>query len=1521
MQEDFHVFQGIKRDHHPIKQETQFLWDAHNIRLTTRDGDTMMSITNERSTKEIMTFASGETYIGHAILGKYLVLFTKTGTTDTIYRIDMSTTPPNKVILYKGNLNLSIEHPIQAIADYEAELVQKVYWVDGLNTPRVINIAKAELMYPEESDRQDKYDATKGYSDLYKEAPFGFVQDLELNEEVSVERLSSSVGSFPSGVVQYALTYCYKYGQESNIFYTSELLYTSFADRGGSPEDKISTAFKLTLKNIDTKFQYIRVYSIMRTSIDAVPTVKRVMDVDISDYTSGDIVIVDNNTTGDIVDPNSLLYVGGKDITAGCITSKDNVLFLGDITYNRKSVYGALKDKLLTPNYQLKDDSGNPIKPTVAARDILVGPSGSEYIYTNQLCKTTSTFKNNETYRLGCRFQYKNGEWSEPVWIDDYEYQFTPSLISSGNSNGIQVGKILANIQGSIVNILKAEGYKKMQPLIVLPSQKDRTVLAQGILCPTVGQVGNRKQGSGAYAQSSWLLRPWASTIDGDGYMGSIPACAHNESLAFGAERCVELQTMSITSDDSWMYTSTYEDMTSDTGDNAETSYGAFVVDQQIVTMHSPDIEFGDLGNVINSGTNLKVYKVGEVHFDSNKGEIDIQTATPTVDPDAGGFIKRSLSGDGSRSLISGLFYEDAMVDDKGDSGQFQKYMNPRLWMVYMWHRIGSLNNDCVRPDGAGVRTSELRKKSITNLKISNNSMFQTPSVLESLDVQHFDSNEVALTRLKREDATGLTSCVYFGNVDTLVPAYSQYSFVLTNSSMAGLKNPDVPALSGDAITGGETKSFSQLKITATLGTQNSIQGDVTAGTMPYITETTTTITSDVSSSTTTSAGGITGDSDSASDTNSNTTITQTGTKTTTVKIGGKATVDLTIMNGEFTGLVTLNEDVTADDGTTVVPNGYSWTISGKTSYAPSLDYKKGGLFGWGHHHIQWQTVATKFNNPLDVLAASKAEKMSDIGDYIEALKLTKEGVRMKYKSSPHAVISLKSPLSALSGANLYLVELRQEIAEELRYGGKTKEALMSNLWIPAGPAVSIDKGTIEFLWGDTWFQRYDCLKTYPFTFEDQNQVTEIGSFFCETRVNIDGRYDRNRGSTSFSLSPINFNLINPVYSQLNNFFNTRMLDEDYYKVTNYPSQLMWTLAKNPSAIQDEWTNLHTANSMDLDGANGRLINVCPLNDLLVGFQETGFSQILFNSRVQIEASDGVPIEIANSQRVEGARAYSNVIGCQDKFAMITTPEGIYFIDNAKHQIYLFQGNGTIQNLGLQLGSLYWPRDNYSNMTWRYKPTKAGNNGIRLFYDSKFQDVYFTPGKDLSVVDPYDVREALCFSEQLAQFTSLMSYGGSVMFSLDSKFYSIADNEHGVMTLYENFAGNTYNKIFGVIRPFSFSFISNDNPSATKIFDTVEMRTDCYEGTKLLGDKYSTRVQTGQPLDFIRVDNEYQDTGVSYFDASSLRKKFRIWRALIPRNKGTRERIRNTWAKVTLGSNTPGNYMTILHDLAVKYTL
>jgi hypothetical protein len=44
------------------------------------------------------------------------------------------------------------------------------------------------------------------------------------------------------------------------------------------------------------------------------------------------IEYIDTNTTGYSIDPTTLFYIGGSDFIASTIATKDNTLFLGNIT-------------------------------------------------------------------------------------------------------------------------------------------------------------------------------------------------------------------------------------------------------------------------------------------------------------------------------------------------------------------------------------------------------------------------------------------------------------------------------------------------------------------------------------------------------------------------------------------------------------------------------------------------------------------------------------------------------------------------------------------------------------------------------------------------------------------------------------------------------------------------------------------------------------------------------------------------------------------------------------------------------------------------------------------------------------------------------------------------------------------------------------------------------------------------------------------------------------------------------------
>lgn len=280
------------------------MWEAHNIRLTAREGDTLLSITNEKGTKEAQITGDFDgariagNYVGHCVIRDYLVLFTHAIEGDYIYRLHKETGKTFTMTCLTGveysestgkingyvplQLGFDLSHPLQTLGVYENQYIQKVYWTDGINQPRVINITKDIL-----SGRP-----------TYTNDSFDFVPRMQLKDSVQIRRIADSSGTFSAGVIQYAVSYFNKYGQQSNISCVSSLIGTSYTNRAGSPEEKIGNSFEVTVHNPDTGFEYMRVYSIFRSSLNATPLCKRVIDIKIGDaYSESSKGLVTSNPT------------------------------------------------------------------------------------------------------------------------------------------------------------------------------------------------------------------------------------------------------------------------------------------------------------------------------------------------------------------------------------------------------------------------------------------------------------------------------------------------------------------------------------------------------------------------------------------------------------------------------------------------------------------------------------------------------------------------------------------------------------------------------------------------------------------------------------------------------------------------------------------------------------------------------------------------------------------------------------------------------------------------------------------------------------------------------------------------------------------------------------------------------------------------------------------------------------------------------------------------------------------------
>ena len=1392
-------------------------YEIWNMRIITTGENTSYCLVNEKGNKKIpFNIEFPHNIIGLCVVKDQIVLFTKatrTGSSkpDYIYicKIQNDTIIPELYV--NANLGFNLQNPIEAIGIVETNTIKKVYWVDGINQPRLMQIP----------------DIVQDISNtVYKEGYFDFNPTiLSISSGIQANILDSG-GQFSAGVIQYVASYYNKNKQQSTILEQSPLYYININGRGLSQEGSIksSVSFEINVYDIPDIYEYIRIYRIYRTSINSVPSVVLLNDIKLKQDSNGDINIkyIDRGTEGEVVDPSSLLYQGGTSFIPSTITHKDNTLFLGNFKTKNIVIPQEIKKLMLV------DTDNSSIKYELLSTGISDDKSSldKDYVYNSNLTKSSDKithFHYGDYYRFGVQFLSKQGEWSEVLYIGTEKNN---TRISPCRYNDDLISTVAAKITfpTKIGNYDFKDNFIAARLCCVYPDEIDREVICQGIVCPTVYNIKDR-QDNAPYAQSSWFTRSslyLSHTIDSqyDEQYNEVldTGCVQKitkESQLFEGRRVQDnmfsLYTNSQNKDMLLLPAAMYlngeiynarggklvdsnleEESPTTRAECIERLKGEFGVDKRVLNLYSPELDTNYNDTIsFTKGTKLRI--IGYAPVKHSLSDINVQ-ASNLEEPDyskvlnAKAVEKASSTGFLSKnSLVSGPFWIDRIFDIK----QYAPFA------IYPWHRNGSLNN---RGKTDTERKSVLNKKMMSNLRVC-------------LPTNYFDNfNDVEINNINYE-----ISNVEVFNSDQI----NSICVLNTNWGINIQYRGNI-----DKIINVEKSLMYFWKL--------------------------------------------------VSDKSENTqTLNESGyyinfnPKSDALQQQSRVNNDPVPMQYRSTShaVFALNKD----------DNDYYQLL-------PRIN-KKG---------IGYTESAEKLNYQYYDYLGLKEEELKSFNGFEQKIIHLNDDVL----SSP--------PYNYSNSYDYYLIgELYKEVTKDTVFGGESENALANNNWIPCSKIypLSNDSMTITSTQGDTYFQRYDHLTTYSLASNNINQVVDIVSFMVETRINIDGRYDRNRGNSSnLAINPQNFNLFNPVYSQKNNFFQQVYLQADKLQEIEFPNQILWSLNKVLGEDIDTWTNITASNIMDLDGDKGSLNKLCRFNNEIYAFQDKGVSKILFNSRVQLNTTDGVPIEISNSGKVDGKIYIQDNLGCQNKWSIAESPNGIYFVDDITKGIYLFNGQ-QVQCISDTLNMYSWVNKNSITSIWNLNDTSP----IRTLYDRINGDVYFTTDK-----------QALAFNEKLGKFSSLYSYGNvKWLFNYKDEVYQVSNIDgtvgigdniwklHG-NNLYCNFFGNQYN--------YSVSVIANNDFNYDKIFDTVEFLTN---GTESFTGFANNKSSDSYPFNTLTTENEYQK---AISNISLLKKKFRTWRWQIGRNikdNFNRDRIRNAWAKITLQGNS--TQQVRLYNLIVDY--
>lgn len=1418
-------FIGMNRDLSSSKISNKYAYEIRNLKITANTDNTGFSISNNKGTKYVSNLNG--TPIGQIVVDNQLLVFcckntnviiTKNLSVNTIpdfYTIESdeqvidNITPIFYDYIYKikksdngyelkyvkGNFNFDIEHPIEATSFVENKEIQKVYWTDGKNQLRFITL----------KDIDDSY---------IKDYKLDFFPYIEKNTQEDLRISLESGGVFPAGTVQYAFSYFNYYGQQSPIFKVSSIYYNTTGNKSLNVDKSSNNSYKIKLKNLNTQYEYVRIYSIIRTQQDTTPEVKVVRDIKIEDDST--ISFVDTNREGYTIEPTELFYIGGELLVAETLTQKDNTLFVGNIKKQNDLVNQGIRDKLKWATIEYFYDDN---------KVIIEDADGLLYKKQFQLNKPSNeitTFKCGDYYRFGVQLLHKSGKWSEPIYIGDVKNNIFPkSEIAEDTAYHTHtLISAMCTIGISTVDDLISENYLKVRPVIVYPDIANRQVICQGYLCPTVYNMGERIDG-GVFAQSSWFARPFTTSryypawnLEDEQEKGSVIEFRHNRYIGGAHTDHLEIQGA-----DRYETSSNGEYKlipTSVNFDYEKYHSHQFFVDNSIITIHSPELEFDEIIKLLN----LNQYKmriVGWAPLTANKGDIDVTLSQGPVgfvgNQDInGGFIpipgdhsvgfykeqrgNNNYSKDGNRILCSGCFYRDGynwatnvthtiMYINDDDTIKYAKIYPVSKYEIIMGYHIhpfqagGRIKGNSYN----GEQTdSKIQYKRISNVRYSYGNDYDIENIdMPIKDIKLFNSENNNIIQLDYKDKI----IKYKGNIDTVL-------------------SPKYFDSNGSLKQGCKTYQWAQYQY-------------------QY-------------------------------DNNSYVPSTQTSNN-----------------------MLKRNP-------------AYDWGATNTSSITMRYKSTNHGVIVLGQSHNNTsQYILPNVNNNIVI-------QQFDDNDAFECPWDIHESVNITYKN-------LEIPTEYSGG--FFIAELYQELNKDTIFGGNTDADIANNTWTIAGEEQSLEEGTslhLKYNEGDTYYQRYDNLKTYPYSLEEYNGITDIISFMVETRVNLEGRYDENLpAEPEFYFFPDNFNLINKGYTQKNDFFKFSSIDYSRLQFEDYPNTVIWSKTKTSGEDIDTWTNLTSTSFLDLNGNYGKINSLQNFNDKLFVFQNKAISQISYNEQVMISNDKNLPIELSNSNKVTGSQVYSNTVGCSNKWSICKTQKGIYFLDSYNKDLYRL--GEALENLSETKGfNTYLRKIKNINNIWN----PSTFDSIKTNYDSINKEVLFSNND-----------ETLVFSEYLNEFMSFYDFKTSYLSTLQGDTL-IFNNEK----LYEYQKGS-YNEYFDYLKPYSIEFISNPNPLNDKIYNALDIRSDIYQND----DNTPHANPNVLPFNILQIKNSYQDSKefkLEYkkYGLGNIQKRFKILKTFLPRDYNTNDRIRDIWAKIKLKRNTEElNCKIELHDITVHYSV
>ncbi len=326
---------GINQDVSTNKYSNQNFYWAQNFRFVSKDGLATGAMTNVKGTSSKLSLGTGHSVVGTCQIRDTLILFVNSDEGGKIYIWEYEDsdydTGGMKLIYTDSELDFATDKTIRAVGRYETPYVQKIYFTDGETYFRHLNIINTD------------WDGTPwGENTLnpkYIQLDYD-LDSLDLVPDVSFSTMDLSIesgGNLKAGKIQYAYQLYNRRGSETTISPESKMIsLTSSSESGSSSIDYkgddvgtlVNKSIQITVDDIDSLFERIRVYALEYTVYGQVPAIRTVGEYDIE---SNSVTVLDSGQSIENITLEEFRYIQNN-FYPKSIDIKDNILFAGNTT-------------------------------------------------------------------------------------------------------------------------------------------------------------------------------------------------------------------------------------------------------------------------------------------------------------------------------------------------------------------------------------------------------------------------------------------------------------------------------------------------------------------------------------------------------------------------------------------------------------------------------------------------------------------------------------------------------------------------------------------------------------------------------------------------------------------------------------------------------------------------------------------------------------------------------------------------------------------------------------------------------------------------------------------------------------------------------------------------------------------------------------------------------------------------------------------------------------------------------------